>query len=78
MNMQVTIEDDLTGPMRTMRAQQEVRDLVEKSADLEEAATRLRSAGYGIYKGGSHVAIHPTHLGKFANGSRRVALVTPK
>lgn len=76
--MKLVIEYDATGPMAHKPTKRILEEIVEKSTSLDEAYAGIkeRLPNLGLYRGGSHIAIHPTHTGKFSHGSDRVAMVT--
>lgn len=77
--MILTIENSLTGLFANVRLRRRIHAIVQESATLDECEDNLRLQHLGphLYRGGSHIAIHPTHRGRFVHGER-LAIITDR
>ena len=77
MKLKLAVEYTFTGPLHHKPTVALLEDAVAASTSLEQATQRIEQIhGLATYCGGSHVAVHPTWRGQFANGSERLAIVT--
>jgi hypothetical protein len=74
--MKLKIEHSITGPLSNKPILHKLEKAVENSNSLDEASANIIGLGLGVYRGGSHVAVHPIWNGLFQDGSQRLAIVT--
>ena len=74
--MKLKIEQSITGPLAHKKTLHALERAVEASSTLEEADRAVSSIpSLATYRGGSHIAVHPTYKGRFSHGSERVAII---
>lgn len=80
MPLQITVEHCITGPLARRHTLRDITAIVTESASLDDCHASLVSAGYGrhLYRGGSHIAFHPTHRGAFVHGERHAIITSSK
>jgi len=75
----VVIENDFTGPLAHKPTRAALEEAIATSDTLDELAVAIEEIpDLAVYLGSNHIAVHPTHLGAFASGSERLALIVPK
>lgn len=71
------IEYTLTGPLSNPATLGALENACMRANSLDEAKKLITDiTGVYIYVGGNHIAVHPGHHGRFANGSQRLAIIT--
>lgn len=74
--MKLIVESSLTGPLACSQTLAALERAAASAASLDEADQLVsRIPALATYRGGSHVAVHPTWNGHFSNGSERLALI---
>lgn len=78
-NLTLQIDNKLVGPLAHAKTLESLERAIASSTTLDEAdASILAIPILATYRGGSHIAVHPTHQGRFAHGSQRLAIITAK
>jgi len=75
--LKVAIENQTTGPLAHRRTLLDVLAACDRNVSLDDVKNELLRVCLGrfsVYRGGSHIAIHPIHRGQIAEG--RVAIIT--
>ena len=75
--MKITIEYTQTGPLAHQATLAQLEHAAHAAITLDDADRAVSAIlGLATYRGGSHIAIHPTWRGRFSNGSNRLAIIT--
>jgi hypothetical protein len=74
--VKVTVERIVTGPLARQQTLAELERAVASAKTLDEVDRAVSAIpSLATYRGGSHVAVHPSWKGKFIDGSKRLAIV---
>ncbi len=76
--LKLVIEIPDSGPLTNKATLCQLERVAEKCQTLDEAVKfiRMLCPSLATYKGGSHIAVHPSFRGEFASGSERLAILT--
>ncbi len=73
--LKLKIEESVTGPLAHSPTRIALENIAAEAATLDECAARIKTIpGLGVYRGGSHVAIHRLSNGRLSH--TRWAIVT--